>query len=363
MTEPDPAAFRREPVLSLSERIDRALQGSLDRCARCKTCDYQVDAVLGVLSEVLAEKEPPLPEGEYARVEIVGHDDHAGWVTTRSQLTGALTRLTAEVPLYGHQTANVNTGSMADAILAQLPQAARTFTEYAVAWGGEDPNECAGISGYDDEAGAEEMTQWIIGGYVARRTVMRSRWERVAAGVLHGAQEAADVSRHAGPYADRLGSAETVSVALSPARPRVVCLCDSTRFGNFFHAANLRLTLAGEIVLSIGCDTKNDADLAAAGDLGHDVAQAKVSLDELHKRKIDMADYVHVVSDESGYFGNSTLGEIEYALAHGKPVTYANRAAAMRARNLGLLTREPSPVASAERTPRGALEAAEEYLP
>jgi hypothetical protein len=120
-------------------------------------------------------------------------------------------------------------------------------------------------------------------------------------------------------------------------RPRIVVLCGSTRFGNFFREANLRLTLAGEIVLSIGCDTKNDADLAAAGELGHDMEQAKIGLDALHKRKIDLADYCLVVSDESGYFGNSTLSEIEYALAHGKPVTYANRAAAMRARDHGLL--------------------------
>ena len=28
-----------------------------------------------------AEPEPPLPDGEYARVEILGHDSHAGWVT------------------------------------------------------------------------------------------------------------------------------------------------------------------------------------------------------------------------------------------------------------------------------------------
>ena len=37
------------PPLSLAERIDHALQDSMDRCARCKTCDNQVDAVLGVL--------------------------------------------------------------------------------------------------------------------------------------------------------------------------------------------------------------------------------------------------------------------------------------------------------------------------
>jgi hypothetical protein len=114
-------------------------------------------------------------------------------------------------------------------------------------------------------------------------------------------------------------------------RPQIVCLCGSTRFGNFFRAANLRLTLAGEIVLSIGCDTKNDADLAAAGELGHDMAQAKISLDDLHKRKIDLADRVQVVSDESGYFGASTWSEIQYARSLGKPVLFEVEAAKARA--------------------------------
>ena len=55
------------------------------------------------------------------------------------------------------------------------------------------------------------------------------------------------------------------------------------------------------------------------------MAPAKAGLDELHNRKIDLADYVLVVSDETGYFGASTRGEIEYALANGKPVAYAAR--------------------------------------
>jgi hypothetical protein len=118
--------------------------------------------------------------------------------------------------------------------------------------------------------------------------------------------------------------------------PVIVCLCGSTRFGNYFRAANLRLTLAGQIVLSIGCDTKSDADLAAANDLGVDVEQAKIGLDELHKRKIDLADYVLVVSDESGYFGDSTSGEIRYAVEHGKPVRFAVAAAQRRAYEMDL---------------------------
>jgi hypothetical protein len=40
--------------------------------------------------------------------------------------------------------------------------------------------------------------------------------------------------------------------------PLIVCLCGSTRFYDEFQAANLRETLEGRIVLSIGCDTKSD---------------------------------------------------------------------------------------------------------
>jgi len=60
--------------------------------------------------------------------------------------------------------------------------------------------------------------------------------------------------------------------------PTIVCLCGSTRFGEAFREANLRETLAGKIVLSIGCDTRTDADLVAAGELGQDVATAKATL-------------------------------------------------------------------------------------
>jgi hypothetical protein len=54
--------------------------------------------------------------------------------------------------------------------------------------------------------------------------------------------------------------------------------------------------------------------------VGHD-SQQKVMLDELHKRKIDLADYV-LVLNVGGYVGQSTRGEIDYALSHGKPVEY-----------------------------------------
>lgn len=103
--------------------------------------------------------------------------------------------------------------------------------------------------------------------------------------------------------------------------PKIVCLCGSTRFYDAFRQANLRLTLAGEIVLSIGCDTKSDGDLAAIGNLGQDAGQAKTDLDALHKRKIDLADEV-LVLNVGGYVGESTRSEIDYALGRGKPVRY-----------------------------------------
>src|SRR6266704_190453 len=49
--------------------------------------------------------------------------------------------------------------------------------------------------------------------------------------------------------------------------PIIVCLCGSTRFSEAFHEANLRETLVGKIVLSIGCDFKSDTDLLLAGQL------------------------------------------------------------------------------------------------
>jgi hypothetical protein len=114
--------------------------------------------------------------------------------------------------------------------------------------------------------------------------------------------------------------------ALDPAAsrrgfPPVVCLCGSTRFHDEFRRANLRLTIAGQIVLSIGCDTKSDADLTAAARLGNDPAAVKTRLDELHKRKIDLADYV-LVLNVGGYIGDSTRSEIGYARTLGKPVRY-----------------------------------------
>ena len=101
-------------------------------------------------------------------------------------------------------------------------------------------------------------------------------------------------------------------------RPTIVCLCGSTRFIEAFRAANLRETIAGKIVLSIGCDTKSDTDLLALGEL---TEESKAALDELHKRKIDLADEV-LILNVGGYVGKSTISEIAYAQEHGKLIRW-----------------------------------------
>ena len=93
---------------------------------------------------------------------------------------------------------------------------------------------------------------------------------------------------------------------------RVVTLCGSTRFKEDFERVNRELTLMGNIVISVGC-------FGHAGDTFTE--EQKVMLDDIHKRKIDMADAIYVIN-KGGYIGASTASEIEYAKAHGKVIYY-----------------------------------------
>lgn len=102
--------------------------------------------------------------------------------------------------------------------------------------------------------------------------------------------------------------------------PKIVCLCGSTRFYAEFDKANFNETLAGNIVLNIGCNTKQDNDLFKYK-TPDELDAIKNELDELHKRKIDLADEI-LVLNVGGYIGESTRSEIVYASDHGKPVRY-----------------------------------------
>ena len=97
----------------------------------------------------------------------------------------------------------------------------------------------------------------------------------------------------------------------------VITLCGSTRFKEQFLEAQKRLTLEGNIVISVGLfGHSGDDEVWNEG--------TKEMLDNMHKRKIDMADAIYVIN-VGGYIGSSTRSEIEYAEKHGKTIMYLEK--------------------------------------
>ncbi len=99
--------------------------------------------------------------------------------------------------------------------------------------------------------------------------------------------------------------------------PPVVTLCGSTRFVDYFNHWRKELTFRGEIVLSIELVIPQTHQQ----DPQHSDYATKLMLDELHKRKIDLSDYIFVLN-VGGYIGDSTRSEIEYAESKGIEVRY-----------------------------------------
>ena len=95
---------------------------------------------------------------------------------------------------------------------------------------------------------------------------------------------------------------------------KVITLCGSIRFKNEFMETQKRLTLEGNIIISVGLfGHSGDVEVWAEG--------TKEMLDDMHLRKIDLADEIFVIN-VGGYIGSSTKTEIEYAEKTGKPVRY-----------------------------------------
>lgn len=95
---------------------------------------------------------------------------------------------------------------------------------------------------------------------------------------------------------------------------KVITLCGSTKFKDDFLREQKRLSLEGNIVISVGLFgySGNDEVLREG---------TKQMLDDMHKRKIDMADEIFVINKD-GYIGSSTKSEIEYAIKTNKKVNY-----------------------------------------
>ena len=95
---------------------------------------------------------------------------------------------------------------------------------------------------------------------------------------------------------------------------KVITLCGSTKFKEQYLEAQKRLTLEGNIVISVGLFGHSGDDEVWAED-------TKAMLDDMHNRKIDMADEIFVIN-VGGYIGESTRNEIAYAESQGIDVRY-----------------------------------------
>lgn len=95
---------------------------------------------------------------------------------------------------------------------------------------------------------------------------------------------------------------------------KVITLCGSTKFKEEYLNTQKQLTLEGNIVISVGLfGHSGDNEVWSEG--------TKDMLDDMHKRKIDMADEIFVIN-VGGYIGESTRSEIEYAKSTGKGVKF-----------------------------------------
>jgi len=102
---------------------------------------------------------------------------------------------------------------------------------------------------------------------------------------------------------------------------KVITLCGSTKFKEEFMKAQKELTLKGYIVISVGLyGHSGDSEVWENMDEGT-LTKTKEMLDDMHKRKIDMADEIFVIN-VGGYIGESTNSEIKYAKENGKIVNY-----------------------------------------
>lgn len=95
---------------------------------------------------------------------------------------------------------------------------------------------------------------------------------------------------------------------------KVITPCGSTKFKEQYLEAQKRLTLEGNIVISVGLFGHSGDDEVWAED-------TKAMLDDIHNRKMNMADEIFVIH-VGGYIGESTRNEIAYAESQGIDVRY-----------------------------------------
>ena len=97
---------------------------------------------------------------------------------------------------------------------------------------------------------------------------------------------------------------------------KVITLCGSSKFKKEFIEVAEKLTLQGNIVISLGLfgHADNKYETVITDDI-------KEMLDEAHKAKITISDSIFVINP-GGYIGDSTRDEISYAESLGLDIEY-----------------------------------------
>jgi hypothetical protein len=128
--------------------------------------------------------------------------------------------------------------------------------------------------------------------------------------------------KHNGPVAITAENARTMvplAGIATPPRPQIICLCGSSKF--VADMAVMAWQLEKEGAITVGLHLLPPWYPGVARDHQAEAEGIKEQMDELHLRKIDLADRVFVMN-VGGYIGESTTREIAYAKKLGKPVGY-----------------------------------------
>jgi hypothetical protein len=120
-------------------------------------------------------------------------------------------------------------------------------------------------------------------------------------------------------------AAETLRTARAGVNPWIVAICGSTRFIECIAALQWHFEKAGTITFA----PLYLPPVVAPGPHAAERDGVKAAIDELFKRKIDLADEV-IVFDLDGYVGESTRSELEYAQKIGRPVRWLSKEPALR---------------------------------
>ncbi|MBA7520396.1 hypothetical protein ES705_12492 [subsurface metagenome] len=97
-------------------------------------------------------------------------------------------------------------------------------------------------------------------------------------------------------------------------KPKIVCLCGSTRFMDAFVEAYIQESGKGNVVLTVAGNPRDRPDYELI----------KPTLDRMYLYKVAMSDEV-LVLNVGGYTGDSTKREIDYARKLGKRIRWLEK--------------------------------------